>query len=284
LNVQKELAFAGFGKNIEIDPFAANLFYYDEESKSRLLLEYNQESEVFIAKNSGATFTLNQLLNMANSQPENLSNNVITRPLTQEWLFPTLAFIAGPGEIAYWAELKKVFELFEMKMPPLVPRLNITLYERNIATDLMELGLELEDVMKKGVSQAKQAFLNSLKDQELSQFFLEFKKDVAERYRYISEKSAEINKGMIPLVQKNEANVLNQIDFMEAKLELAVEQKHDIILAKYDRVENSIRPKGQPQERILNPFYFLNKYGLDVIRRLAEQPYEFDGNHKVIVL
>ena len=55
----------------------------------------------------------------------------------QEWLFPTVAFIAGPGEISYWAELKLVFEHFEIKMPPIVPRLNITFLDRAVERILM---------------------------------------------------------------------------------------------------------------------------------------------------
>ena len=75
-------------------------------------------------------------MQIAKNHPERLSNNVITRPLMQEMLFPVLAFVSGPGEIAYWAELKKVFELFSMKMPPIIPRLNITLVERSIQATL----------------------------------------------------------------------------------------------------------------------------------------------------
>ena len=281
---QKELAFAGFDRTIEIDPFVANLFYYDEQSKSRLLLEYHQDAELFIAKNNVAKFSLNQLLMMARKQPENLSNNVITRPLTQEWLFPTLAFIAGPGEIAYWSELKKVFEHFEIKMPPIVPRLNITLLERHIASDLVDLELELENVLKEGVIRTKQEFLVNQKDQEITQSFLQLKKQLAEHYQFLSMKTEEMDRGLTPLVKKNEKILLKQIDFMEAKIEQAIERKHEIVLSKYQRVGNSLRPNGSLQERIWNPLYFLNRYGLDFISRLGALPYEFNGHHKVIKL
>jgi bacillithiol synthase len=281
---QKELAFAGFERTIEIDPFVANLFYYDEQSKSRLLLEYNHESGLFMTKNSESKFTLNQLIKMASDQPENLSNNVITRPLTQEWLFPTLAFIAGPGEIAYWSELKKVFEHFEMKMPPIVPRLNITILERHIDTDLVDLGLDLEYVLKVGTSIKKQDFIEIQMDQEITQTFQQLKNQLSEHYFFISKKTKEIDKGLTPLIEKNEKLILKQIEFMEAKIERELERKHEVVLSKYHRVGNSLRPNGSPQERIWNPLYFLNKYGLDVISRMVALPYEFDGRHKVIKL
>ena len=44
----------------------------------------------------------------------------------QEMVFPVLSFIGGPGEIAYWGTLKSAFELFQMKMPVIMPRLSVT--------------------------------------------------------------------------------------------------------------------------------------------------------------
>ena len=89
-------------------------------------------------------------MQIATEFPQKLSNNVVTRPMTQELLFPTLAFIAGPGEIAYWAELKQAFESFSVKMPPIVPRLNITLLDSSVETDFKELGLSVEEVLSNG--------------------------------------------------------------------------------------------------------------------------------------
>ena len=108
-------------------------------------------------------FSKSQLLQIANEFPQKLSNNVVTRPITQELLFPTLAFIAGPGEIAYWAELKKAFESFSVKMPPIVPRLNITLLDRSVETDIKELGLSLDEVLIYGTEKKQEDYLSSVK-------------------------------------------------------------------------------------------------------------------------
>lgn len=282
LQQQKELANVGYPKTIEIDEEAANLFYYDEQTQSRLLLEFNRELEMFKVKNGTIQFTLEQLLTIAREHPEKLSNNVVTRPLTQEWLFPTLAFIAGPGEIAYWSELKSVFEHFQIKLPPIVPRLNITVLERNIASDLDELGVSLETVLKEGISQDKENFMDSVKDEEVTQLFHQLKEELAKQYLLIAKKTNEIDKGLLPLLEKNRDILEKQITFMEAKINEAVEQKHHVVLTKYERVGNSLRPLGLPQERILNPLYYLNKYGFDLVRQLVTMPYQFDGSHKII--
>ena len=73
-----------------------------------------------------------ELCDLICQNPEAFSNNVVTRPLMQEYLLPTLAFIAGPGEINYWGELKGAFQVMGYKMPPVVPRLQVTFLERHI--------------------------------------------------------------------------------------------------------------------------------------------------------
>jgi bacillithiol synthase len=282
LKQQRETEAAGFPVMIDINENAANLFYYDEEVNERILLQYDQEDQRFTGKNGEVTFTYDQLLEIANEFPEKLSNNVVTRPLMQEWLFPTLAFIGGPGEIAYWAELKLVFEQFGMKMPPLVPRLNITILERSIETDLNELNLNLKEVLISGTGNHELKFIDSLKDREVEELFESVKATLAEQYSLVREKSAGIDPVLIPMLEKNESILLKQISFMEGKIVEAVCRKHDHILRKFSRVENSLRPGGSPQERVWNPFYYLNKYGLNLISDLLKLEYEFDGTHKII--
>lgn len=282
LKQQKETEAAGFPVMIDINENAANLFYYDEEVNERILIQFDAEGGVFTGKNGEVEFTYDQLVEIANEFPEKLSNNVVTRPLMQELLFPTLAFIGGPGEIAYWAEIKLVFEHFGLKMPPLVPRLNITLLERSIETDLNELDLDLKEVLISGTGSHELKFIDSLKDREVEELFENVKAKLSEQYSLVREKSAGIDPVLVPLLQKNESILLNQISFMEGKIVEAVCRKHDHILRKFARVENSLKPGGSPQERVWNPFYYLNKYGLNLVSDLLTLDYQFDGTHKII--
>ncbi|WP_071395437.1 bacillithiol biosynthesis cysteine-adding enzyme BshC [Bacillus tuaregi] len=277
--VQDELEKEGFFQAIDISGQAANIFYYDDRYKERILLDYMAERNEFIGKNGAVTFTYEELLQIASEFPWKLSNNVVTRPITQELLFPTLAFIAGPGEIAYWAELKKAFEGYAIKMPPIVPRLNITLLDRSVETDLHELGLALHTVLTSGTEKQKEDYLSTVKDEELSKLFQQAKEQLIENYRDIK---GRIDKGLFPLLEKNQSLLLKQIEFMEGKVELSLQEKHQVVLNKYIRVNNRLTPLGSPQERILNAIPFMNQYGIRFLATLANLSYTFDGKHKVI--
>ena len=128
-----------------------------------------------MGKSGAVSFTKDELMQIANQDPTKLSNNVVTRPIMQELHFPTLAFIAGPGEISYWAELKLVFEHFNIKMPPIVPRLNITLLERAVESEINDLNLELSEVLSRGSVEERDRYLESIKDKEVAELFSSLK-------------------------------------------------------------------------------------------------------------
>jgi bacillithiol synthase len=282
LEQQKKIAERGFPLAIDANNRAANLFYYDQRSNERILLELDPQTERFVGKSGAVSFSRDDLVEIAGTAPEQLSNNVVTRPLMQEWLFPTMAFIAGPGEIAYWAELKLVFEHFHIKMPPIYPRLNITLLDRSVETDLNEMKLNLTNVLSEGTYKAREKFLETIKDKEVEELFSVAKNQLLKHYQLIEAKTLELDRGLLPLLKKNENYLIKEIGFMQTKLEDAVRLKHDVILKKYARVDLALRPDGFPQERLWNVFYYLNQFGPGLIPTLMEPDYEFDGRHKVI--
>ncbi|MEH7414205.1 bacillithiol biosynthesis cysteine-adding enzyme BshC [Neobacillus drentensis] len=281
---QKQIEKMGFPNTIDASERAANLFYYDQKLNERLLLEFDRENDCFVGKSGAISFSKEELISLAHENPAVLSNNVVTRPLMQEWLFPTLAFIAGPGEIAYWAELKLVFEHFHIKLPPIVPRLNITFLDRSIETDILELNLGIAEVLSNGTKQEKETFLEAIKDQELEQLFSNTTHRLLEQYKLIEAKTEQLDRGLLPMLKKNENYLLKEIGFMQSKLEESVKQRHDVLLKKYARIDLAIRPDGSPQERVWNIFYYLNQYGPNFIDDIMTGNYELDGLHKVIKL
>lgn len=284
LEAQKQISKTGFPITIEANERAANLFYYDVKRNERILLEYDRQTDRFVGKSGTITFSKEELVGLATENPAKLSNNVVTRPLMQELLFPTIAFIAGPGEISYWAELKLVFEHFNIKMPPIVPRLNITFLDRSVESDLSELNLTLANVLLRGTQGEREEFLEAIKDKELEKIFSSTKEQLLKHYQQIEAKTLELNHALLPLLKKNENYLLKEISFMEARLEGEVQLKHDNLLEKFARIDLALRPDGFPQERVWNIFYYLNQNGLNFINDLMAGTFEFDGRHKVIAI
>ncbi|MBM7692372.1 bacillithiol biosynthesis cysteine-adding enzyme BshC [Peribacillus deserti] len=284
LSQQNLVEEAGYKKAIDIHSNAANLFYYDSKNQERTLLELDGKGNFIADKTASLSFTQTDMLQMAETRPESLSNNVVTRPIMQESLFPVLAFIAGPGEAAYWAELKQAFELFDMKMPPIVPRLNLTIVERSIETDLNELAIPLETALTGKTNDALDQYLKSIEDETLVNLHQKLIRNLEESHGDFAEQALKIDGSLRPLLDKNREFIQKQLDFIYEKTDEMNRRKHHIVINKYERITASLHPLNSPQERIWNPFYYLNKYGPDFITDLAELEYEFNNKHKVIFL
>jgi len=280
LSQQSHIREFGYSCAITIDERNANLFYY--ENKDRVLLEYNHEKDLFQGKNSEIEFTMEELIMIARNTPEKLSNNVVTRPLMQEQMFPVLAFISGPGEIAYWAELQKAFEHLEMKMPVIVPRMNITILEQKIKKDLVEADMDLYEALVQGAGKAKERYLVSVTDDTILLLQQKLKEQFSRNHEMLSQAALLIDKGLSPLLKKNADLISAQIDFISERIEQSIEGQHKHMLSRFSRIDNALRPNNGPQERTINTFYFLNQYGTEWIDEVMALPLEINSFHKII--
>ncbi|MED4463317.1 bacillithiol biosynthesis cysteine-adding enzyme BshC [Metabacillus fastidiosus] len=269
----------GYKPIIEMKEESANLFYHHDGE--RYLMDRCSENE-FKVEDLGLVFSKEELIKLVTESPERFSNNVVTRPLMQEFLFPTLAFIAGPGEITYWAELKEVFSLFGYEMPPVVPRLNITILERSIERDMKELDISLEEVLERGTEGAREAYLHAHTPVEMKPLVDGAKKEIGAIHRQLKQAALTIDPSLEPLLQKNAFLIENQLDFLTKVVDRRVKEQNEVELSKYRRIENALKPNGQLQERIWNIYYFLNKFGTDFVVELTNLSYTFNDRHKIV--
>ncbi|SDM51385.1 bacillithiol biosynthesis cysteine-adding enzyme BshC [Psychrobacillus sp. OK028] len=270
----------GYGTPIQAKESAAHLFYIVEGE--RFLLE--RVNNLFINEAKGLSFTLDELMEIARENPEQLSNNVVTRPIMQEMVFPVLSFIAGPGEIAYWGTLKTAFEIFGMKMPVLMPRISISIVDAKTQSLLEKLSFTIEEVWDGTLQAAKLDYINNNRNEEIPHLIIEIKKDLKEKYDQLEKLLINDGLKLSPLLQKNLANHEKQLKFIDNAIEDTFLSKLDATINRYDYVSMSLVPNGGLQERTYTPIQLLNEYGPNLIEKLLEVTYEFNGKHHVIYL
>ncbi|TKD71756.1 bacillithiol biosynthesis cysteine-adding enzyme BshC [Pseudalkalibacillus hwajinpoensis] len=275
-----QLKEQGYPIGVELDERQANLFA--QVKGERILLERNGDG--FEGKAIAATFTRDDLLNIAHHHPEELSNNVVTRPIMQDVMFPVLAFVAGPGELAYWALLKPAFRIFDFKMPVIVPRLTFTFVERHIQKHLTDLSLSMEEVLRSGISPFKDNYVSDLDDVGIGGTFKEAKVKVENIHQELLNLTKIVDSGLERYAEKNGRFLQRQLDLLQNKLYSSIEYKHENDLSKFDEIGLSLKPNGAPQERKWNAVYFLNWHGPDFVDRLMELDFTFNEKHKVVIL
>ena len=118
---QEQTIASGLTQMIQTD---TNVHLFLHEDGMRQLI--SKEDNLFKLSKSDITYSEEELIELIETEPERFSNNVVTRPVMEEWLFNTVAFIGGPSEIKYWAELNNVFKLLNVEMPIVLPRMKMT--------------------------------------------------------------------------------------------------------------------------------------------------------------
>ncbi|WKA53599.1 bacillithiol biosynthesis cysteine-adding enzyme BshC [Planococcus shixiaomingii] len=280
-STEQSLVQDGYSAVIGAEKNAANLFVIVEGE--RILLQ--RESGKFAGNNGAVSFTDEELMEIARTTPERLSNNVVTRPIMQEMVFPVLAFVGGPGEIAYWAAFKGAFRLLEMEMPVVMPRLNMTLVTRQTESLLKKYNLTFSDVVSdRKIASLKVELEEAIREKKAELLIDELQIKLTAEYEEINLQFSQVSKGLTPLVEKNLQIHLKQLTFLKHKLQDEVMLQHSTQFNHYAFIENELLPNNGFQERIYNPFPYLNFYGLDLIKDILKLRIQYDKNHKIIYL
>ncbi|QGG56906.1 bacillithiol biosynthesis cysteine-adding enzyme BshC [Paenibacillus sp. B01] len=273
----------GYKAQAEAAEDAANLFLFAEEPRAceRLLLQ--RAGGRFRDRRGLVSLSEAELLELAEAHPERLSNNVLTRPLMQDYLFPVLSTVLGPGEIAYWAQTAEAFGRLGMQMPIVTPRLSFTLLEPHAVKTMARHSLQLEQVLA-GLGGVKAELLDRQGAADIRGGFEQALQAMREAYRPALALAAGQERGLEELGRTNWERIAREIGYMQAKTLQALESRERTELDRLAGLELSAVPEGRPQERVLAAVYFMNRYGRGWLDRLLAEPYEPCAKHGVMRL
>jgi len=270
----------GYTLSLEVEKDDAHIFFHDEHNE-RILLK--KVGDKWIGKQEEVQLTTKEMLQLANETPERLSNNVVTRPIMQEFLLPTLAFIGGHGEISYWATLKKAFHQCEMEMPPVIPRLSFTYVTEKTKKILDKLSIDVTTVLNNQLNEKKMNWLMSQQEAPIQRVIEQMKKDIAKSHEPIQDYAANLSSDMGEFAKSNLVQIEKQLNFLKNKLVNKVNEKYDVHLRYFDQVESNLNPNQQLQERVWSPLQIMNENGIEFVEQLLTiYQFSFEKDHYVV--
>ncbi len=140
---------AEVGVEPQIHTREINLFYVDEHGRNRIEMVWaDPRVRPYKITNTNTAFTQNEIIDLVKSSPEKFSPNVILRPLYQQMILPNIAYVGGPSEMAYWLQLKGIFENYKVPFPVLMPRNNAIIVTKPITQKLAKLNLKINDLFQ----------------------------------------------------------------------------------------------------------------------------------------
>ena len=269
----EKLQQAGYKQQIIRPPENCAFFIFENGYRSRVTFDGSK------FRTDSSEYSANDLKNLLKSHPERFSTGVIIRPVMSEYLFKSVISVGGPGEIGYFAQLKDVYTHFDVPMPVLVPRLSLTVIETRIQRILANFELQYRDLRREAggliseVVRGQTEFLGE-------DYWQNIIKNTLHPICIFRDEAEKKDKSFLQPVD----NTLNKMSWLLGQLQDKVIQtakkSEEKITRQIVSAKTNLYPANDFQERQLNIFYFLNKYGPHYINQLIQDiPIQSDRHH-----
>lgn len=225
----------------QINARQINTFYLDD-NLGRILIK--KEEDLFNIGNT--TCTTAQIKELIANQPEKFSPNVALRPIYQELVLPNLAYIGGPAEVAYWLQLKKVFEVNNIKMPLVLLRYMAIMAGSGIIQKAEKLHLQLADLLL-AEEQLKLKILEVNNTNEHHNLI----EDILKHLQILIDYSKDLDASVTTELIETKLNLKKFLDLKKKQLNTAALQKQNLQIEKALKIKQQLFPSEIFQERIV---------------------------------
>lgn len=197
----------------------------------------------------------------ANAEPGSLSPNVLLRPVVERAILPTIAYVAGPGEIAYFAQVSAVAEAIDADQPLAVPRWSATLVEPHVTAILEQYGLRVQDFADPHAVETRLA--RDAWPGDVARAMEQLRRDLAARLAGVRASLQGLD-GLAPsaTVDGTGRALEWRISRLERRINAAVKSKEVALMRELGTARGALYPDGVRQERALNLIPLLARHGL----------------------
>jgi bacillithiol biosynthesis cysteine-adding enzyme BshC len=271
----KELEAAGYHAQVKVTPSHTLCFYLEDEARTPVR---HHEGEFFVGERKLGTA---ELLQETERCPERFSANVLLRPLMQDYLLPTLCYIGGPAEAAYFAQIEVVYSKLAGRVTPIVPRIFATLVEPRIGKLLDRYQLSLPDLFTTPEKARELVASRALPDSILKSFD-SAAEHLEQALAVIQGPLEKLDKTLIDAAENAGAKMRYQLQGVRDKAARAEARKNTEVLRHADELITALYPEKDLQERGVGAAYFLLKYGRGVVEQVKAAIKTGCGEHQVV--
>ena len=275
------LADRGYHSQVLVTPQSSLLFLIDPESGARQPLKRPSDGGWSVGKRN---FSEAMLLEILDKEPERLSPNALLRPVFQDAILPTSAYIGGPAEIAYLAQSQVLYQGILGRTTPVLPRLSATLIEPAVAEVLHQHELSLPDVIANRPEElavrlgARAMPIENKRKLALAGNALDA--ELAELTAYLGSLDEGLGRSAEVAASKMRYQ-MNRLRRLGANYQL---QRQASLRRHADALALALFPDQHLQERLIGAAWFLSRYGEDLASLLVENAAQECPGHKAIFL
>jgi len=260
----------------QVTPREINIFYLIDGIRERIVFE----AEKYNVLNTEIQFSETEILKELENYPERFSPNAPMRCMYQEKILPNLAYIGGGGELAYWFQLKDMFDANNISYPILILRNSVLFVDKGSDKKLGKLGLSTSDLFQDTEILIKAYLKNG------AEIILELKEEekcIEAVFEDIVVKAGTIDPSLQPMIKAELQKSLKSIKNIENRLIKAEKKKEEVAVNQIRNVKEKLFPNNSLQERHDNFISLLLFYGVGVIDELINELQPLDKQFTILI-
>jgi bacillithiol synthase len=257
----KDLDHAGYGSQVKVTAKNTLLFHLNGAGREAI----SATTEGF--STDTAHWSPQELAEVVEDEPHKFSPNALLRPVVQDYLFPTVAYIGGPAEISYFAQSEVVYRHVLERMPVLLPRAGFTLVDGKAAKLLQKYELSVEDVWQGAQVVRKRMEAHSV-PKGLAESFERNQKLIDEMMQDLAGQIGKLDSTLVGAVENAKSKIAFQIENLRLKSGRALDERNHVIDEHERYLESLLHPNKALQSRELCLLPLLARWGPDGMRDL----------------
>ena len=258
----KELEANGFHAQVKVAPGSTLLFYNIDGRRHPV----RKQKDRFLAGDSA--FSLDEMHAAIETTPEAVTPSVLLRPVFQDTLLPTAAYIGGPSEVAYMAQAHVPYTRILGRMPAILPRSSFTLVEPAVARVLAKYDLDLRDILR-GPQHVRARMEQKAIPNALGRQFEADEENLRGMLKAYAQPIEKLDPTLLSALEAIQEKMLYQFTKLKEKVGRAENFRTGILDDRQRILFDSLYPNRDLQERSLSALPFIAAYGPDLLDELA---------------
>ena len=277
----KALEHAGYHQQVKVTPSSTLLFAIRNGARTAIHRKTNGASGVFLIGEEKLSQA--ELLRQIDAEPQHFSASALLRPVMQDVLLPTLAYVGGAAEVAYFAQGEVVYQKLLGRVTPILPRFSATLVEPKAESLRERYRLAFPDLFE-GPEPVRERLAAETLPQEAAKSFEDANRGLERSLHSISDALARLDPTLVESAQRAGRKMQYQLGKLHARAARAELRRSEVLARHADLLSNALYPNKTLQERELAGIYFASRYGSELLRSLYQTIHTECLDHQVVTL
>jgi len=277
----RELEAAGYHQQVKVTPSSTLLFTLRQGARVPVHRRAIAGGTDFLVNDE--TISQPELLGRIASQPEQFSANVLLRPVVQDYLLPTLAYVGGAAEIAYFGQGAVVYQALLGRATPILPRLSATIVENKPQVLLERYRLTVPDVFH-AVEAVRETLAKHTLPADLQSAFDGAESSLRQSLGAIQQSLERLDKTLIEAATNAGSKMQHQLEQLRSRAARAELRQSEILGRHAELLSNALYPNKVLQEREIGGVYFVARHGTELLQNLHDTLQTNCLDHQIISL